>query len=331
MTYPISIKNTQPDDMMEVRWCPTNKCNFSCWYCFPGSNAGTHGAPKYLDQITKHFNHIFDSYKTHLGKRRFQFVITGGEPTLWPDFGKFLESIKKDNIYISVVSNASRTLRWWEEYGNFIDDATLSYHVSQADIDHHISVADELYSQGKKVVVLVLMDPGKWDECVNAISYMKTNSKHKWFIEAKHITDVDSIAYTNEQQSYLKQEIKQMPDPLWFVKNADLLENGIIREHRSIATMDDGTEIKATSATYIAHNYTNFKNWNCSIGQEAIYINWDGTVRGACGQPLFGDNYYNILDKNFIDVFVPTPTKTTCKMSMCSCLPDTHITKFKNF
>jgi organic radical activating enzyme len=327
MSYPVSIKNTQPTETIEIRWCPTNKCNFSCWYCFPNSNTGTHGAPNDLNLITKHFKHIFDSYKTYLGKDKFHFVITGGEPTLWSDFGKFLKDIKQDNIYLTVISNASRTLRWWKEYGKFIDNATLSYHISQADIDHHIEVADELYSQGIKVTVLVLMDPNRWEDCVNAISYMKLHSKHRWFIEAKHITDVDSINYTNEQQSFLKKEIKQLPSPIWFVKNIKLLTNGTIRKYRSIADMADGTKLKATSATYLAHEYTNFKDWECSIGQEAIYINWDGTVSGSCGQPLFGSNYYNILDNSFIDEFVPNYTKTVCGSTMCSCLPDTHITK----
>jgi organic radical activating enzyme len=314
---------------MEVRWCPTNKCNFSCWYCFPDSNTGTHGAPKDLTLITNHFRHIFKSYQKHLGKDRFHFVITGGEPTLWTDFGEFLQGIKQDNIYISVISNASRTLRWWKEYGRFIDNATLSYHVSQANIDHHINVADELYSQGIKVTVLVLMDPNKWDDCVNAISYMKSHSKHRWFIEAKHITDVDSISYSDEQQDYLKKEIKQLPSPIWFVKNINLLINGTVRKYRSIADMDDGTKLKATSATYLAHDYTNFNGWECSISQEAIYVNWDGTIRGSCGQPLFGDRYYNILDKNFVDEFSPNNNKTVCRVSTCSCLPDTHITKKK--
>jgi len=332
MTYPVSIKSTQPDNTLEVRWGVNNVCNFSCRYCFPDSNARTHPTIDNISLLVNSFNHLFDQYTKKLGKTNFHFFITGGEPTLWKNFGIFLKEIKKDNIYISVVSNASRSVRWWNTYGKFIDNAVLSFHIKDSNIDHHIEVADILYEQGKKVTVPVLMDPNQWDDCVAAINYMKNNSKHSWFIEAKPVVDTElvKIEYNNSQLIYLEKELKRLPNLFWFSKNIKLLTNYNIRYPRSIATLDNGKKIQAGNSTYINNGYTNFRGWNCNINQEAIYVSWNGDIKGSCGQILFGKTKsYNILNDNFIKQELPINISSICSMNSCTCQPDTHVTKSK--
>lgn len=333
MTYPIKIKTTKSDRDLEIAWDLTNYCNFSCRYCFPGSNAGDFKVTTDLNLLAENFQHLANHYKSNFGRDRIYLKFGGGEPTLWADFGHLLVKLKEQekNLYIGVVSNGSRTLRWWKEYGHLIDNASLSFHIGDGNIDHHIAVADILFSLGKKVTVGVMMDPDRWDECVHAVEYMKSNSVHSWFIEVKTImtTPDATIVYSEEQKLYLVNELKRMPNVLWFLKNIKLISKGLIKKYASIATLDDGTILKATASGYVSRGWNIFTGWSCDVGFDTVYIKWTGEIQGACSQPLFNlDTKFNILDINFSEKFNPKMISSICKISKCDCLPETHISKF---
>jgi len=334
MTYPVKIQSTKAADSLEITWDITNSCNFHCRYCFPGANAGDVKVTKDLTLLADNFHHLINQYKNKLGKDKIFLKFGGGEPTIWNDFGEFLVKLKEQNknLYIGVISNGSRTLRWWKEYGYLIDNATLSLHIAEADIDHHIAVADTLMSLGKKVSILVLMDPTRWDDCVAAVDYIKANCKYRCFIEVKPIVDVPNvtITYTDEQRTYLVSEVKQMPSVLWFAKNVNLILNGMIKKYSSIATLSDGTLLKATSASYLARGWSTFKGWSCDIGLDVVYISWSGEIRGACGQYIFNRSTpFNILDTDFVNTFDPIMSSSICIGNHCGCQPETHVSKHK--
>ena len=331
MTYPVKIKSSKRNTILDVTWDLTNYCNFHCQYCFPGSNDGTHKIENNLDLLVDNFTYLANQYKDKLGKDLIHLKFSGGEPTLWKDFGKFILELKrKNNLYIGVISNGSRTLRWWQEYGYLIDNATISFHINEANVDHTVAVADTLAKLGKKVTVLVLMNPDRWEECVTVVERMKTTSKEKWFIEVKTIVDTINfkVSYTEKQQQYLLKEIKRMPGLLWFFTNIKLVIAGLVRRYQSIATLDDGSILKASSSGYVSRGWDRFLGWDCAIGLETLYIKWDGTIKGSCGQTVYGLNYsYNILDSNFIEKYNPEFKTSICQQRRCVCLPETHVTK----
>lgn len=334
MTYPIKIQSTKSADAVEITWDITNSCNFHCRYCFPGANAGDFKITQNLDLLADNFHHLAEQYKTKLGKDKIYLKFGGGEPTLWKDFGDFLARLKEqnNNLYLGVISNGSRTLRWWREYGHLIDNATLSLHIAEANLDHHIAVADILMELGKKVTVLVLMDPARWDECVSAVEYMKANCKCRFFIEVKTVVDVPGIVitYTEKQREYLVKEIKQMPGVLWFAKNISLIFNGLIKKYPSRATLDNGKVLKATVAGYVSRGWNKFTGWTCDVGLDTLYIKWTGEMQGACGQCIFDlDTSFNILDTDFVAKFDPKMVSSICQINRCDCQPETHITKYK--
>lgn len=341
---PIKIVSTQKDNILAIRWNPNNVCNYKCWYCWPGANAGNYQSPTDLDLIIKNFNHMIERYKTKLGKTTIQLSLAGGEPTLWKDLGKFIEAIKKENdIYFTIISNGSRTLRWWKEYGHLIDNAGLSYHISQADPDHMIAVADTLFEYGKKVTVKVLMDRPHWQEGLDVIEYMKKNSKYKWFIttcevfepevstlKGIKVIDENDIQLTKEQKGFLKNSLKRLPSIFWFLKNIKLIFQGHIRLIESIAYFEDGTKMKAKANTYINKGWTSFEGWSCDIGLDNVFIEWTGDIQGACTQKIYGLDYsFNILDKDFTKKFDPEFKSSICSIKNCVCACETQQSKFK--
>lgn len=326
MNQPIEIQSTQRSDVLSIRWNPNNVCNYSCHYCFDGSNAGTHKSPTDLDLTIKNFDCLISYYKKHLNKKKVILTISGGEPTLWKDLHTFIRKIKElHDVYVIMITNGSRTLRWWEENGKLFDDVVISYHVAEANIDHCIGVADILYAFNISVTVNVMMDHAHWSRAVISVDRMLSSSKHKWSIQVSEII-TDKYHYTEEQKDYLKVNRKRIP-PWWhslrFIKTI-LLKSF----YESRAFFDSGKIVKAESQYYINNNWNHFSGWRCSIGLESIYIHWDGTIIGACWQKLYNLNYsFNILDSNFTEIFSPTLEPITCKALSCVCQPETHVSK----
>ena len=341
---PIKIISTQHPNILAIRWDPNNVCNYKCEYCWPGSNTGEYSSPENLDLMVKNFTHLVNQYKIKLGKTKIHLSLGGGEPTLWKELESFIELIKKENnIYVSLISNGSRTLRWWKDHGNLIDDVHLSYHISQADPDHMIAVADTMFEYNKKVTVKILMDKKHWEKGLQTIAYMKRNSKHKWFISVcevigSEVGNIGNIKVINEdytqltlkQKRFLKNSLKRIPSVSWLWKNRDLFFKGYMRFYESIATLKYGKKIKATTNTYINNNWHSFEGWSCDIGLDDVYISCSGEIRGSCQQTIYGlDYYFNILDEDFVSKFNPEFKSSICSIKNCLCSCETHVSKRK--
>ena len=149
---PIAILNPDDEKFLSIQYAFTNVCNYECNYCWPESHAGTSRWPDY-DLVTKNFDHLINVYKQHFGKEIVRFHILGGEPTLWPKLGDFAKFIKdKHDCRITMASNGSRTLRWWDEYAQYFNDIQISAHHEFCDVEHIKKVMDTIYNKGNIMV-----------------------------------------------------------------------------------------------------------------------------------------------------------------------------------
>ena len=323
---PIKVISTQEPEYLRVSFFPTDVCNFNCTYCFPGSHIERYRYPKNTDLIIKNFRILFDTYKKIAKKEKFHVMITGGgEPTVWPGLEKFCEEIKKTHdCYISLTTNGSRTMRWWEEHYKCFDDVVLSCHHEFVDIHHYINVADLLFESGLKVTALMLMDAKHWDKCVSYIDLMKA-SKHSWFIQTKEIIDAPGHGmdvYTPEQFQYVNDSIKRIPNSDWIFKRLNDM-----KIHESVVLFDNDTAVTSRPHSILTNGWNKFQGWTCNAGFESISIDPSGQVLAAsCRQDPFGGKILNVCDENF-DVDIQ-PKPIICKLNHCSCQPDTHITKW---
>jgi organic radical activating enzyme len=335
MAQPIKIINNQKDYLLKILWNPNNVCNYKCRYCWPENNSGTHKSPKDFELLVDNFDHMLTQYGKVLNKKKFHFMIAGGEPTLWKDLGKFMQEFKKRfNTYFTIVSNGSRTPRWWKQHASEIDDAHLTLHIAEGNVDHMIEIADILHAAGTKTTVKVLMDPEHWDKGVRHVDTMKLNSKHPWFIEVAEVIEDDNVhfktdakRYSEDQLKYIMKGTKRMPGPLWFWKNRHLFKEHI-KFYESRALLDDGKYLRADPGTYINRNQNHFEGWKCDIGLETVYIDWAGEIKGSCNANVFNRKpYYNILDNNFKNEFRVVNESVICPFKSCFCSPETHVSK----
>ena len=327
----IKIISTQDPELLDIRFWPTDICNFDCAYCFPGSVTNKLRYPKNIDTVIQNFRLLFDSYIKHHNKTKFKInIVGGGEPTLWPHFAQFCKEIKESHsVHIQCTTNGSRTVRWFEQNTQDVDEVVLSCHQKDVNIDNFIAVGDHLFERGVDVTGLMLMDATQWDRCVYLIEKMK-NSTQPWIIQAKEVVDApgyDIDSYSQEQLDYLAQPIKRAPDSDWIINNIHRF-----RIHESIAMYDNNAVVPATPNKYIVDRKNYFQGWSCNVALENLVITHDGSVTGSCQEQVFKDVGINMFADDFEEKFANSAMdlKTIiCPRSSCSCQPDTHITKWK--
>ena len=319
----IKIDSNVPSDVMRIELFLSNYCNYNCFYCTPDSYGNTHRWPQ-LDTILPNLDYLISYYKNYFKKKHFDIFIGGGEPTLWPELIEFIKALKsKHNCKIYITTNGSRTLRWWNEYGNNFDHIMLSVHHERADADHLKQVGDILYEQKVSVISSVLMDPFNWQKCVDIVETLKT-SRHKWYVTALKIFH-STVDYSIEQQEYLENRVKRSCS-FWY--KLFVVKSKQPKYHKPTVYFEDGSSLTVDTHWIQLHQYHHFWGWDCTVGLNTLFIDKDGNIRGSCGEPLYGlTQYYNIYDKNFVDNFTPEFKSIKCTKIDCICQPEANINK----
>lgn len=324
---PIELQ-TNYKDILRLCYMVSNVCNYKCDYCFDGSNEGTHKFRKDWKLVADNFNHLFDYYKNTTNKKRFDLQLLGGEPTMWSNLPEFCTSVKeRHNVSIMILSNGSRTLRWWEESAHLYDHVQLSCHHKEVNIEHFIEVADTLYELNVMVTVMVLMDPVEWDKCVGLVKKLKT-SKKRWAINLQKIesTSTNKIIYNQEQAEWIETNTRvRYGNPFYIVKN---MFKTLIYQKEPKAIFPDGSKKNLNAHTITLNNWNHFNGWECNVGLDSLFITLDGAITGSCLQKLYGENtYYNIYDENFVDTFKPEIKPVVCRQLGCYCVEEVNLTK----
>lgn len=329
----IKIESNLPSHFLRIELFLSNVCNYKCNYCFTGNNEGTHPWPK-LETFLNNLDHLITYYKNNAGKEQIYIHIIGGEPTLWRDFGTFVQYLKnKHNCLISISTNGSRTLRWWEEYGHYIDRVLISCHPEYVDTRHIIQIADMLYRKHVPVVALVLMDTKYWNRCIQIIDELSTSAE-PWDIALSQVYH-SSVLYTKKQKDFLlfskgrPKNLNRTSKELFRIICRLIKRKKTIPYPNPTIYTDDGKKETVPPHWLALNKKYFFEGWKCNLGVDTLFIEKNGCLQGACGQALYDLNFkYNIFDENFKEVFSPKIIPTTCrKNSPCVCQPETNATK----
>ena len=321
----IKIQDNKPK-LLKIYYDLSNVCNYSCWYCFPDSHAGTEPWPD--AELVKHnLVHLIKHYQKNSDINDIEVNFLGGEPTLWKHLGSVAKFIKSQvKCRICILTNASRTLRWWEEYAEYFDHIGISVHHETADINHIIDVSNILYRKRISFYTGVLMDFKNWDKCVNIVDQL-SQSKKKWTVLAKpiHINGVSN--YNTEQLAYLKDQVKRNPSLISFIQNYK------IPRKKYKVTKENGETFTTKNPNYFSMNMLNhYEGWYCNVGVNYLYIDRTGVISGTCKQKLYGlDFYYNLYDENFLEKYNPNITGVICEQKICMCGGEASLTKNKIF
>jgi organic radical activating enzyme len=275
-------------DTIVVDWTLGSTCNQACSYCPPNLHDGRHPYPSYdktvalIDKLTEHY------------QRPCQYVISGGEPTLHPRFSTIVKHIKQVNPrnLVNIITNGSRTIRWWRQYKHLINTVNLTAHVEYADADHLVALCREFYEPGiNELNVVVPMLPDRWDECIELASRLASiNTGYSVTLKQLRIDfGADVYPYTPEQlevfstysvfNNYNKSWHKAMPKPAVVEVDHDVV-------------WDTG-ERQSLNCNKLINRYQNdLTGMHCYIGIDKIYINNEQGIQAGSwcpqGRTTFG-------------------------------------------
>lgn len=277
-----------------------NVCNFDCSFCLPDTKGGDRRW-----QRLEHYIQLCEDIINDAGKPVW-FRFTGGEPTLFPYLIDLFKFLKSKGCFITLLTNGSRTDRYWEEVANaeLVDDIVFTYHPEQtSNIDHYIKIANLFVSKGVSTQVTVTCVVKYFDDAINAFNIL--NQKTFAVCHLQQINDSEMMLKYSESQLEVLKACTKKPSKVNIQRvliPKDKPKLPIIE-----VTYSNGDKIIQSPSNLIKNSDTNFSGWECDIGIESIRIEIDTVYRGVChiegGKKVTNTGFFNtapvICDRNF--------------------------------
>lgn len=302
----IDDKNEQ---QLMVIWDLGRRCTYACSYC-PPHRKNNWSELASFDELVKTANNL-ERYNTIYNKyRRNNFRVncsfTGGEPTVNPEFFKFLEYLQEQYPHWkrTLTTNGFYSKRRLETVMSSTDFSTISYHCEGTE-EQKKQVRENLQTMldsgyGFKVNIMFHEDPDYFNECVqlahwcdrNGVMYTPRVIGDQGDIK-QGLKDKTVHTYTESQLAWMKNfwkaKEKGEPEPARYASNPPQAPEGVMymitnqqEEKKTVGqnigrpccggrqldlSFDDGT---TSSSTFVTNN--NFQGWNCMINWYFLYI-----------------------------------------------------------
>ena len=302
------VTNDRPEPM-NAEWVLSDVCNYKCAYCHPMHYDRTSGFPD-VEESLEFWNFVH----TDINSNKKLLVLSGGEPTLWPGLSNFINGLDKSWM-TEIVTNGSRTLRWWKKFLDETDikRVSISVHLEFATPEHIIEVS-RLCAEKCVTTALILFDKDKIPEAKDMINKI-VESNVSINVMVKPITNW----WTNgEVISYDEGDLD-------FIKNFRYAKNKHKRLAVSTHFLIDDKHYPVTYAnTLITNKQNKFKGWRCEAGSKRLIVWHDGNVYGAQCSTAKKHLLGNIKDKKIKKI-----ESIICQNEYCDCIPDIRIPKWR--
>jgi MoaA/NifB/PqqE/SkfB family radical SAM enzyme len=302
--------NPKNSDWFVVNWCLGNTCNFSCSYCPKSLHDGSTPWPS-LDVIK---NFISKVKEAHPNKKLY-FEFTGGEVTLYKHFTELCQFCSEQNIKVGLISNGSRTIRYWDENKQYFDHVCLSFHPEFSDAKHFIEVIKSLNNH-VRTHVNIMMSPEKFDSCFEVANTIKELGNISMALQPL-IHDFGEVLfdYTPEQHKILQQQYDLITRHIKFDRSFDYYRGAMKLVY------PDGQHSVSSAHRFIGEKTNDWSGWDCYAGVEQLIVDQRGCIfRGWCRE---GGLIGTIYDQ---DLNLPSQP-VRCTKTMCHCNFDIMSTK----
>lgn len=304
--------NPYHENWFVVNWCLGNTCNYECSYCPAALHDGSKRWPN--PQSIKNF---ITRVKDHYFHKNIYFEFTGGEVTMYKYFTDICNFCKDLDIRVGLISNGSRTIRYWEENKHFFDHVCLSFHPEFADQDHFINVVKTLHND-VRTHVNIMMSPQKFDYCYAVANKVKNLGNISMALQPL-IHDFGDTLYDYDefQKKIFDRQHELITKHIKFNRSFDYYR-GAMRMVNA-----EGQSMVSSAHRFISEKTNDWSGWKCYAGIEQLIVDMDGSIyRGWCKE---GGNVGHIED---IDLKLPMEP-VNCTKTMCHCNFDIMCTKEK--
>lgn len=278
-----------------------NVCNYSCSYC---SDFHRDGSYRWPEDWTPYLNFINDLKQ----RNRYLYIeVLGGEPTVWPEFQDFVDTISDDRVFVEFSTNASRTLRYWEQFRTHRAFVFLSWHYEQTDDDHFYRVA-EIMQHKASVSIPLMVVPDNYDRAVALYERLKGLSVEitpKFTRTSIH--GHDYFAYTDTQRAWIQNNYynKMRDFGLAWTVPRNLHFDG--EQRKFMTVLDQGLH--------------KFEGYTCTAGIKRFSVDPNGDIK-RCTKRVGG-----VIGNLFTGYTLPD-APIVCNYAACPCKLDAIVEKW---
>ena len=280
-------------------------CNYKCSYCSEEHNGGAFGWPK---DWTPYIDFINACKKEH---KNVYVEILGGEPSVWPKFVEFVETISDERVFVEFGSNGGRTLRYWKSFPKLRAWMFHSWHYEFADDDHFCAVT-EIMQDKVCISVPLMVTPENFDRSVALYDRLKQyNIEITPKLTRLTISSKEYFPYTQDQLDWITNSYHNKMPPFgidWEIPR-NLHFNGVKKKFMKV----------------LADKEHNFFGWTCRAGTLKFYIDIDGTIK-RCTKNVIGDD--GPVGNIFAYDYKIDNGTVICDKTACTCKLDAVVEKW---
>ena len=292
-----------------VDWMLGNSCSYACSYCPKRLHDGSIRWQK-SDVVLGFFDQLHRHYSVVRG-RRVWLQFTGGEPTMHPQIMRLLDEARARGFAVSLISNASRTFRFWEKIAPSLDAAILTYHNEFADLDQFLAIGG-LLTERMPLHVNVTMHPARFDRTLDEARRLRDHLPQATIaLKALRVGfGATLFEYTDAQRALLE---AGLPGPTHE-------ENAMPRGTMTARAAGQPARVMRANEILL-EGMNRWNGFHCNAGIESLRVMGDGTVmRAVCG--VGGP-----LGRLGVRPVAQPPAPVPCTRDACNCLSDILITK----
>lgn len=160
----VALERTHASHQKQVYWEIGRRCNYDCSYCWPWIHNKT-DRHKTLEELLTATEKIITKFAKGA---QVNFIISGGEPSLNPDFLDWVRYISVMGHHLSMHSNGSRLPAYYTELIHY-GDLNLSAHFEFLNVEKFLDVVAAVTGEKVKCLnqgvghleVKLMMTPGK--------------------------------------------------------------------------------------------------------------------------------------------------------------------------
>ena len=303
-----------------VEWKLHDKCNYNCYFCGDDNKLGKVG---WADLDTN--KTIVDSIVASATKPLW-IQLTGGEPTLYPKFLELVAYMKSKGAMVRVITNGSRTLRWWKEIreANILDIIYFTFHSQQKADYKHIAEISNLFLDTQTITVIpVTYVPESLGYAIEGAKYLTENTGSYISMNAMDLrTKPEEDKQFNEDEfEKALNEYNVSYGKLLNVKVPSDISPELLSPADATITHNDGTTQIKDVTLMMKLGENKFEDWTCYAGMDTMNIDGTFKYRGGCkrDKTKFEPGKLTFFDKPF-----------KCDVDSCYCAMDMITTKIKN-
>ena len=278
-----------------------NVCKYRCSYC---SDFHRDGSYRWPEDWTPYLNFINDLKQ----RNRYLYIeVLGGEPTVWPAFQDFVDTISDDNVFVEFSTNASRTLRYWEQFRTHRAFVFLSWHYEQTDDDHFYRVA-EIMQHKASVSIPLMVVPDNYDRAVALYERLRgLNVEITPKFTRTSIHGHDYFEYTDTQRAWIQNN--------YYNKMRDFGLDWTVPRNLHF----DGEQRKFM--TVLDQGLHRFEGYTCTAGIKRFSVDPNGDIK-RCTKRVGG-----VIGNLFTGYTLPE-APIVCNYAACPCKLDAIVEKW---